>query len=147
MLVKDVLDQAMEDNAVDLQALIMFLVFGKQVLSMDDDIKKLDLYYLDKHKKRMNRELKAYKKRMNIKYDPNVYEITVDKKGYKAIYILAHTKVQAESYCRSIFFEPLETNLCDDDQLMTKYNKANEGINLKIKDLKTNKIPSFLGGF
>lgn len=145
MLVKDVLDQAMEDNAVDLQALIMFLVFEKQVLDMESSSSELDLYFLPKHRKRMNKEINTYKRQMNITYPPNVYAIKVNKR-YRTIYLLAHSKSQAMLFCRKMLYEPLETTICDDDMLMTSFSR-NGGVNISVKDLKNNKIPCFLGGF
>lgn len=146
MQIKELFEQAIEQDSVDLQALIMFLTFEKQVVSMEDKLDALDIYLLAKHKDRMNKELKAYKKKMNMKYTPNVYKVTVNKR-YKAIYILAHSQTQAESFSRYMLYEPLEVSICDDDLLMTRYNRKNEGINIQIKDLKENKIPCFLGGF
>lgn len=148
MKLKELFEGAIENNYTDLQALIMFLVFEKKVLTLEDDTKELDLYFLEKHRARMNREIIAYKKKMKMQYEPNVFEIHIKpKKGFSTIYILAQTKIQAESYCRHLFCEPINTSICDDDKLMTKFNQNNEGINVRVRDLKNNKIPSFLGGY
>ena len=147
MTLGELLREANEHDYIDLQALIMFLVFEKKVLTLDDDTKELDLYFLKKHNERMNRELHAYKQKMKMQYKPYVFEIKVKPKEYSTLYILAQTRVQAESFCRSLLYEPIDTSVCDNELLMTKYNQKNEEINVKIKDLKNNKIPSLLGGF
>lgn len=148
MKIKELFEEAIKNEYTDLQALIMFLVFEKQVLTLEDDTSSLDLYFLEKHHERMNRELHSYKNKMKMQYKPNVFEINIKpKKGYKTVYILAQTQIQAESFCRSLFYEPLHLSICDDGQLMTKFNRNNEEINVKIKDLKNNKTPSFLGGY
>ena len=147
MTLKELLEKAGKSDFVDLQALIMFLVFEKEVLSLDDDSSELDLYFKEKHNHRMNLELIAYKRKLNMNYSPNVYGIKVNQKRYKTIYILAETQVQAEAFCRSLMYEPIETSICDDELLMTKFNRKNEEIHVRIKDLKNGKIPRFLGGY
>lgn len=134
-------------NYVDLQALIMFLVFEKEVLSLDDDSSALDLYFKEKHSHRMNLELITYKRKLSMNYSPNVYEVEVRQRTYKVIYVLAETQIQAEAFCRSLMYEPIKISICDDELLMTKYNRKNEEIHVRIKDLKQGKIPSFLGGY
>ena len=150
MTLKELLDESIEQDFIDLQALIMFLVFEKQVLALDDSRDELGLYFLKKHRDRMNRELRAYKKKMKMQYKPNVFEIQIKpKNGYKTVYILAQTKIQAESYSRHLFYEPISTSICSDEQLMTKFNQKNEEINVTIRELRdqTKQIPSFLGGY
>src|SRR5690606_24842581 len=142
MTLGELLRETNEHDYIDLQALIMFLVFEKKVLTLDDNTKELDLYFLKKHRERMNRELHAYKQKMKMQYKPNVFEVKIKPKDYKTVYILALTKIQAESFCRSLLYEPISINICDDEQLMTKFNQKNEEITVKIKDLKNNKIPS-----
>lgn len=110
MTLKELLEKASKSNFVDLQALIMFLVFEKEVLSLDDDSSELDLYFIEKHNHRMNLELIAYKRKLNMNYSPNVYEIEVNHKRYKSIFILAETQVQAETFSRSLMYEPIETS-------------------------------------
>lgn len=148
MTLGELLKGATEQEFIDLQALIMFLVFEKKVHTLDDDKKVLELYFLEKHRQRMTKEINAYKKRMKMTYKPNVFEVKIKpKRGYRTVYVLATDQIQAEAYCRSLLYEPISTSLCDDDKLMTKFNQKNEEINVRIKDLKNNKIPSLLGGF
>lgn len=147
MTLGELLKEANEHDYIDLQALIMFLVFEKKVLTLDDDTKELDLYFLEKHHERMNRELHAYKQKMKMHYKPYVFEIKITPKEYSTLYVLAQTQVQAESFCRSLLYEPISISICDDELLMTKFNQKNEEITVRIKDLKNNKIPSLLGGF
>lgn len=65
----------MELEQTDLIALIMFLVFEKKVLTLDDEAKELDLYFLPKHKERMNHELAAYKEKLSMKYPKALYVV------------------------------------------------------------------------
>lgn len=149
MTVKDYFEWANKNDYTDLQALIMFLVYEKKVLSFDDTKDKLMYYLQDKFKSRMDEHIKDYKKKLNIKYKPNVYEVLIEPKAYKTVYILAVNEKQATSFCFSQMFNPLDINICDLDLLMTKFNKKNEEVNLTVKQLRdqTKEIPSFLGGF
>lgn len=150
MTLGELLKGATEQEFIDLQALIMFLVFEKKVHTLDDDKKVLELYFLEKHRQRMTKEINAYKKRMKMTYKPNVFEIRINpKRGFKVIYILAQNQKQAESFARSLFYKPVSTSICDDEQLMTKFNQKNEEINVTIRELRdqTKQIPSFLGGY
>lgn len=147
MTLKELLDESIEQDFIDLQALIMFLVFEKQVLALDDSRDELGLYFLKKHRDRMNRELRAYKKKMKMQYKPNVFEIKIKpKRGYRTVYVLATDQIQAEAYCRSLLYEPISTSLCDDDLLMTQIINDEE-TTVRIKDLKNKKTPNLLGGF
>ncbi len=49
MNIRELLEMASESNYVDLQALIMFLVFEKEVHSLEDNSSALDLYFVEKH--------------------------------------------------------------------------------------------------
>src|SRR5690625_5881190 len=71
--VKELFERSAKAGYLDLQALIMFLVFEKDVLAMEDSAEKLKVYYQDKHSERMNEELNAYKSKMNMKYDTALY--------------------------------------------------------------------------
>lgn len=138
MLIREVFEHATNNKDIDLQALIMFLVFEKEVLTMDDDIKELDLYLLPKHKERMNQELIAYKKKMNMNYDPFVFEI---KDGHETHYVLAYTEKQARFIASEKLLMVNEIKTCDLDQLMTL-----NGRNTTFRTLIKGKVPSVLGG-
>jgi len=125
-------------NHVDLQALIMFLVLEKQVLSMDDDQKELELYFLPKHKERMNKELIDYKRKMKMKYGPSVFEVSDDRKVY---YVLAFTERQARFIANNNLIKVNEIKTCDLDQPMT-LNGIDTTFRMMIKDKK----PCILGG-
>lgn len=84
---------ANQEQETDLQALMMFLLFEKQVISMDDDSSELERYYLDKHRQRMTDEINQYKQKMNMKYKPETYEIT---NGKETLYVYALTGSEAE---------------------------------------------------
>ncbi len=61
MTLKEVYENAILEDYESLQLLIEFLIFEKQVLTFEDDSKELDLYFLPKHKERMNKLLMEYK--------------------------------------------------------------------------------------
>src|SRR5699024_6842533 len=129
--------------------LIMFLVYEKKVLSFADTKDKLLFYLQDKFKARMNEHIKQYKKKLNIKYKPNVYEIQVIKRHFGTIYILAIDEKQATSYAYSKLYNPIKTEVCDINMLMTKRNGRGEKFNITLKVLRDRgKItpPAFLGG-
>jgi len=48
MTLNELYDLAIKHDYLDLQALIMFLVYEKKVLKMEDDSSELDLYFLEK---------------------------------------------------------------------------------------------------
>lgn len=128
MSIKELFDKADEENFVDLQALIMFLVLEKQVLSMEDDAAELDRYFLEKHNERMNHELRNYKMQMKIEYGLNVYEL----KGKRTYYIVAKSENHAAFIANQheIEFEVIEIYTETEDMVLN-------GVNIKIKDLKT----------
>lgn len=129
----------MEREYQDLECLIMFLVFEKQVLSFDDDSSELDLYFLDKHTKRMNRELHAYKAKMNIKNKMKVFKVQQNNSIY---YIAAYTEKQARyiAYENMIQIEEIESQPLGD--LM--YNGTT---NITLKELIKNAQPCILGNY
>lgn len=116
MSIKELFDYAIEIENVDLQALIMFLTLEKKVLSMNDDVNKLDLYFLEKHNERMNKELHAYKQKMNIKNKPHYFEVVGDG---KTIYVQAIN--EREAILNSKIREVKSVTLLSGDYLM-EYN-------------------------
>lgn len=68
LTIKELLEGAIEHKLTDLQAMIMFLAFEKQVIDLEGGKNQLDLYLLPKHKERMQHEITQYKKIMNIEY-------------------------------------------------------------------------------
>ncbi|WP_205601739.1 hypothetical protein [Virgibacillus sp. Bac332] len=149
MTIKDYYEFAVRNEMTDLYVLIMFLVYEKKVLSFDDAKDKIMFYLQDKFKPRMNELITEYKNKLNINYKPCVFEVQVQSKAYQTVYILAVNEKQATSYCFSQMYKPIDMSICDPEQLMTKYNKKNEPINLTIKQLRdrASEIPSFLGGY
>ena len=124
---------------VDLQALIMFLVFEKKVLSMEDDSEKLKLYYLEKHNKRMNKELNAYKEKMKMKYKPYVYEI---KSGNITHYIYANDMRHAMLLATREGIKVDKIDPFNIDELMHI-----DGKDITFRTFVKNKKPQILGGF
>lgn len=136
MLVRELFKKS--SDYVDLQALIMLLVFEKKVLSMDDDAKELNLYFLPKHKERMNKELRKYKKKLNMKYKPYVFEV---KHGDRTTYIYANDEGQARYLAHRNLIKVDEIRTCDLDELV-----HTNGMNTTFRVLTKNKKPQILGG-
>lgn len=98
MTIGELYELAIEYDQIDVQALIMFLVFEKQVHTFDDDVKVLDLYFLERHHERMTKELTQYKNKMNMQYPPDVYRVETTA---ETLYILARDMKQARSFAIS----------------------------------------------
>jgi len=133
MRIEELLDQAMENNYTDLQALIMFLVYEKKVLTLEDDTKELDLYFLEKHNKRMNKELIKYKHKINMNYGLNLYALTKNR---------VTTFVVAENARQAIYIAKMpdaKVKLCTFEELNIN------GQNVAVKEL-TDK-PRVLGRY
>lgn len=142
MIIRELLDEAIENDMLDLQALIMFLVFEKKVMDMNDDIKELDLYFLPKHQKRMNKEIIKYKKKMRMEYNPAVFEVT--NKENEVIYVLADDYNQAKLYSKSIFHNPKEVKMSREKQMMEYKGNL---VTLNSLTKTANKKPCVLGGY
>jgi len=137
--ISELLEQAIEKDFIDLQALIMFLVFEKQVLSLQDDTKELDLYFLEKHQERMNKELHAYKKKMQLKEKPSAWRVYTAQG--ETLYVYTENEMQARTYAISLKYEPLKVVYVPNDTLMTV-----DGINIEVSKLiEGKKTPSLLG--
>lgn len=138
MTIKEVFEQSAEYK--DLQALIMFLVFEKRVLGMEDDASELDLYFKEKHKERMNKELNAYKKKMNIEYDPTVFELKDEK---RTLYIYAYNEKQARFIASENLLNAKEVKACYMDFLMNRNGK-----DMTLWTItRDKKPPKILGGY
>lgn len=135
MVISDLLEEAIDNNYTDLQALIMFLTMEKEVLGMDDDSSQLDLYFMDKHNKRMNKELYAYREKMKIKYDPYIFRVQVDEKTF---YVYAQTKGQTLSCVPKGELKGIDQ--VDKDKIFNV-----DGVNVPIKDVLIGNTPSLIG--
>lgn len=139
MIIRKLFDGAIQNRMFDLQALIMFLVFEKQVLTMEDDAGKLDLYFIEKHNQKMNKELMEYKHKMKIKYDPQVYEVSHDK---GITYILAKSIDQARVIANRNLIKFDDFRVCSADEIMSIGN-----VNMTIENLVKNSKVGILGGY
>lgn len=139
MTIKELFEKSMKKDCQDLQALIMFLVFEKETLSMDDPQTALNLYFMDKHRKRMNQELQDYKKEMNMSYGAQVYEI---KTSSETLYVLAYTEKQARFIAGSNLINIEKIKCCHLDMLMSI-----NGVDRKLKNIIKDKKVGILGGF
>lgn len=139
MTIKELFEMAMKGDYTDLQALIMFLTLEKKVLSMDDDDSELDLYFLDKHSKKMNEELHKYKEKMNITYGMQVYEI---KTSNRTLYISAYTEKQARFIASENLINVEEIKICHKDNTMSYDN-----VDIKLSNIIKDKNVGILGGY
>lgn len=131
MDISDLFQYSMEHDFVDLQTLIMFLVFEKEVLKMTDKQEELKLYFMEKHNHRMNKELHAYKQKMNISYGKTVFKMI---KGHKFVYISAYNFDQAKFIAERINFEYERIKVCEMD-LDMDYDGKNTNLNTIIKEV------------
>ena len=125
MLIKQILHEAFQKNDINLQALIMFLVFEKQVLSMESNKSDLDLYFLPKHQERMNKELRAYKQKMNLVDKPSCYKVFTA--SGQTLYVKAKHEQQARAYAQSLNYKVLEIKYVSESMLMS-FNGVNKTI-------------------
>ena len=118
----------------DLKALILFLVHEKEVHTLEDDSKELELYFLDKHKERMNKELTAYKKKIGLKYGKKVYKFK--KNDHQFMYVLAKSIDQAKFLISNYDYNDIK--ICNLDKEMSN--------GLTLREIIKNKQPQILGG-
>ena len=117
----------------------MFLVLEKKVLTFDDDTRELDLYFLEKHTKRMGQELTAYMGKMNFSEKSSCWK--VHTKQRKNLYIYAKNEEQARAFTISQKYEPIQALYVPGDKLMHI-----NGSDITIGSLKKGKqTPSLLG--
>lgn len=140
MSIKELLDKSIENEFVELQALIMFLVYEKQVHTLDDDVRKLDLYFMEKHRPRMIEEITNYMKKMSIKKPAIIYEV---KTTGHTLYVYAESSEQAMLCARRNGYKPESASVADESTIML-YN----GKKIELRKLKEGKkIPYLLGGY
>src|SRR5699024_906880 len=106
---------------------------------MKDDTKELDLYFKEKHNKRMNKELHAYKKKTNMNYGPSVYEIETPN---QTLFIYAYSQKQAEFIAYQNMIKIDHIKLVNMDKLV-----YTNGKNITLRNLVKNKKPCLLGGY
>src|SRR5690625_4507980 len=138
MTIGELYELAIEYDQIDVQALIMFLTFEKQVHTFDDDIKVLDLYFLERHHERMTKELTQYKNKMNMQYPPDVFKVETTA---ETLYILARDMQQARGFAIHNGYEvtDVRVTLKDDEYFVNS-------VKTSMKELtKNKKSPSILG--
>lgn len=137
MDIKTLLEKAIKAEQVDMQALILFLVMEKQVLNMEDDSKELDLYFKTNNRNRMNKELRDYKRKLQMNYKPNVYKVITDS---RTLYVYARDTFECNALAVTLSNEVISINVCVDDEVVKN------GIFRTIKDMTKNKeTPVLLG--
>ena len=87
----------------------------------------------------MNKELHAYKKKMQLKEKPSVWKVYTAQG--ETLYVYTENELQARTYAITIKYEPLKVVYVPNDTLMTV-----DGINIEISKLiEGKKTPSLLG--
>src|SRR5690625_278940 len=138
MTIGELYELAIEYDQIDLQALIMFLVFEKQVHTTDEDKSVLDLYFLERHHERMTQELTEYKKKMNMTYPPDVFEVETT---VGTLLIYANDMQQTRGFAIHNGYEvtDVRVTLKDDEYFVNS-------VKTSMKELtKNKKSPSILG--
>lgn len=133
MSIKEVLDYSIKEKMIDLQALIIFLVMEKKVLTLEDSAAELDLYFLPKHRKRMNALIGEFKEKMNMKYE--IYVFKVNDEHFISAYDCKQARMIA--FEKDIAIESIE--LVDQNMLMWDGER-----NITLRSLAKNK-PNFIG--
>lgn len=138
MLIKQLLHEAFTDDDINLQALIMFLVFEKQVMTMEDDQSALRLYFLPKHEQRMGEELTKYKRKMKMIEKTRCFKVFTSER--ETLYIYANSAIETKGYACSLNYNPISIEHLYDDIV------TSGGTNVAVSDITRNrKIPSLLG--
>lgn len=133
MKISELYTDAVKQDFVDLQALIMFLTVENDFLSMQDDTLELDRYFLEKHEKKMNKILAEYKHKMGMRNAPLYYKVFTYNKTY-------YVKVENESQIIELIKHSITNVEFVDEGMLMDLN----GKNIKLKDI-TNKLPAILG--
>jgi len=139
LLIKDLLDESIKENDVNLQALIMFLVFEKKVLSMNDGTHELDLYFLPKHNERMGNELTKFKEKMNMGNSASCYRVYTHEE--ETVYVKSIDNNQAMLFVKSMGLNPVTSCYVSESELML-YNGKHQTIKEIIKSMP---VPCYIG--
>lgn len=146
MTVEEMLEWSVSQENVDLQALILFLVYEKKTLSLDDDSEKIRFYTQDKFKGRMNEFLSSYKKKLNMQNKTFVYSI-ITQKG--TLYAVAQTENDARFLVSKYNLTIESIEVMPENYTMVDVDPQGNETYFTIKELKerATKTPSILGGF
>ncbi len=63
MKIRKLYNQAVEHDEDSLLLMLDFLLFEKETIKFEDDESVLDLYFMDKHRAKMNKLLLEYKEK------------------------------------------------------------------------------------
>lgn len=142
MTLGEALIEAKKYRLVDLEALILFLVFEKKVHSLQDDEGCLDLYFEDRHAEKMNRLLNEYKESKDMTYKPSIYQIETNE---TTAYILAHNQDEAERLARTKRLIPKNTNICLFDELVKRVDNGTSAYTVEVDANQYKYIPTLIG--
>lgn len=139
---KDLYMAAILNNHQSLVLLIDFLMNEKKVISLDDDISKLEHYLQEKYTKWMNKYLLEYnltKKIVKTANEVNVFQIRLHDTFF---YVAAHTKKEAETFFENEYGEIHEIRV----ELPELEVEGKDGLHtLKQIIMRTKSFPSILG--
>src|SRR5690554_3725124 len=130
----------MEYDQLELQVIIMMLVFDKKVVSLEDNVKKLNVFFMKKHRKRMIEEFNKYAKEMNLRRNkPCAWKVYTNKN--EILYVYTENELQARTFAISMKYEPLKVAYVPEEELMT----VND-VNITIGELTQGKrVPYLIG--
>ena len=150
MIVEEMLEEAVGEGHEDLQHLILFLVYEKKTLSLDDSSDKIQFYTQGKFSAKMNEFLSSYKKKLNAPEKTFVYTI-ITQKG--TLYALAHSENEVRFLLRNTDHTIQSMNVLPDDYEMVEVledieNGIREEQHYTIRELKerAGEAPCILGG-
>lgn len=146
MTVEEMLEHAVEQENEDLKVLILFLVYEKKTLSLDDDSDKISFYTQDKFKSRMNDFLSSYKEKINVQDKTFVFSI-ITHKG--TLYALGKTENDVRYLVGRYNLKIHDIEIMPDGYEMVELDEEGRETYYTIKELedRATKIPSILGGF
>ena len=141
LTLKDSLQEAIEHNFTDLKALILFLVFEKQIHTLEDDAEVLERYFKPNNRPKMNRLLQEYKAEKEIQYPSRIFKATSEN---ATEYIKAITYDQAVLFARKKGLEHVE--FASESMLMIKVENGQIVDEATLEELadRIDRTPSIL---
>jgi hypothetical protein len=142
MKIRELYMDALIQKHYSLQLLIEFLVYEKKVVCFEDDKKALDLYFIEKHKAKMNKLLQDYNDQRNIVKENKELQVYLIRQNDTFYYVAAYTKEQAENFFKSKYGEFNQIRIELPELLVEKENGI---FSLKQIMMNIKTFPSILG--
>ena len=143
LIVRDYLEYALTES-VDLKAVIMFLIFEKKVITLEDDSEKLAFYLQPKYQKKMNEHIRNYKPKMGMPYEPRAFSCQTTE---GTMYVKAYTDEQAFTFLHERGYSIQTVRVTENDLLMHQIERNKITMEATISEMLEQKkqIPSLLG--